>query len=176
MVTRGRRVRQLEYCDRAMFGDMIITCQSLPAVPIIRQIHPLKILHPRLRAKSEGLPKKDSEQDKRRASLLVDLLLVDIYSNVHNCSDYNSATSSRSQRTFTVEKFELLDKSKFVLILLLKLEILSEHNFNEIEEIKIKNCFKYKAFSVLFTNDLVTEYVITLVLINLHSVELVELL
>lgn len=112
MVTRGRRVRQLEYCDRAMFGDMIITCQSLPAAPVMQQIRPLKILQPRIRAKSEGYPKKDPEQDKRRASLLVDLLLVDIYSNIHNYSDYNSATSSRSQRTFIVEEHELLDKSK----------------------------------------------------------------
>lgn len=110
---KKRRVRQLELCDRSMFGDMVLTCQSYPSIKMNNEIRPIKIIQPvRYRTKSEGSVSKWRERDKRRASALMDQLLIDIYGTIHNYSDYNSATSSRSHKIFSFEKYELERKGK----------------------------------------------------------------
>lgn len=103
-------VCQLENADPRIFGDMILTYQTLPNA-MDRKEKVLIVRHKRI--KSEDYRKTETPDDKkRRASALMDQLLVEIYGNPNNnYTDYNSATSSRSQKFFIYEKYELERKS-----------------------------------------------------------------
>lgn len=55
--------------------------------------------------------KEQLDCERRRASVLIDQLLADIYSNVGGGStDYNSGTSSKSHGGYRVDEKTLLDK------------------------------------------------------------------
>lgn len=113
LTARQRRIRQLESCNREMFGDLVVTCQSPPNVPVSPPV-PLVFRGsaPFRRAASQDEPeRRRNESDKRRTSALLDQLLADIYSKFDgNHSDYNSATSQQSQRGRRIDKKELREK------------------------------------------------------------------
>lgn len=108
------RVKQLETCNREMFGDVVVTCQTSPKATLAR-IEPY--VPPIVFGNANN--NKMSENDKRRASLLVDQLLSEIYSRIGNgnhsnnsFTDYNSATSSRSGRSCRWDEKTLWEQGK----------------------------------------------------------------
>lgn len=113
--TMSLKIRQLESCSREMFGDMILTCQTsqqceknlIKSVPITI---PSKSMDFAMKSMNYG------DYEKRRASDLMEELLIDIYSNL-NGSDYNSATSvsNTSNASIRIEKLE--EKGKFFSLL-----------------------------------------------------------
>lgn len=114
------RIKQLEKCDPTMFGDMIVTCQtpvdiqgvtSEPAVlPVNYTIN--------MRRSSEADVLSEFRQsifdhERKRASALVDELLMDIYYTIHNgTTDYNS-TSGRSYKGSFLDAVNIREKGKY---------------------------------------------------------------
>lgn len=104
-----RRVRQLESCSREMFGDMILHHPTPPQTRVFKNVIQAVPVTLTMRKNSmENLRTNYTDYEKRRASDLVEELLVDIYSNI-NGSDYNS-TSSKSHRSFVAEISNLREK------------------------------------------------------------------
>lgn len=111
------RILQLETCNPTMFGDLIVTCQT----PGIRgdysgpAVLPVSYSVEMRRCSADAVSNlKPSifETDKRRATALVDELLMDIYYTIHaGTTDYNS-TSGKSFRGNVTEVISLHDKSK----------------------------------------------------------------
>ena len=134
----GRRAhveRRLSFgpCDPTVFGDVILTVQTPPPVPIHTMDFPVVLRHEHIslvplaspkpiksantvvsgklliRSFSEGagmtqaLVQGNVEVEKRRASALVDELLAEIYAQSVSTTDYNSGTSSKSQRNSYIE-------------------------------------------------------------------------
>lgn len=135
MLTRHTSVRQLELCDPTVFGDLVLTCQSPPltpdAMPFIPDRLAPKVALTKSRPKSpvktipiqrnifKSIQIVHPEIERRRTSALVDQLLVDIYNHANSSTDYNSATSSKSQRHYSLDinTIEALqEKGKSVLI------------------------------------------------------------
>lgn len=109
------RVKQLEQCNRDMFGDIVVTCQTAPKVLLAT----VEAYVPPMVIESRKV-NWDSENEKRRASLLVDQLLSDIYSKIGNensASDYNSGTSSKSGRKCKVDEKGLWDRGECLVLL-----------------------------------------------------------
>jgi hypothetical protein len=102
-----RRVRQLESCSREMFGDLILTRQTPP--PEVAFSHVVQAVPVTLTLRKSSIDHPHADLEKRRASDLVEELLVDIYSSV-NGSDYNSATSTKSHRSFVTGINHLQEK------------------------------------------------------------------
>ncbi|XP_044271093.1 uncharacterized protein LOC123015436 isoform X2 [Tribolium madens] len=114
-----QRVRQLESCSREMFGDMILHHQTPPQQSVFGEIIQAVPVTLSIRKSSMESPSnKYTDYEKRRASDLVEELLVDIYSNI-NGSDYNSATSSKSHRSFVAEINNLQGKDATELLSLI---------------------------------------------------------
>lgn len=121
------RVCEMENPDPRMFGDMFLSYQTMPSSKTtmnLNDIGPLRIVQNirHRRYKSDGYCGNNCESNddkKRRASLLMDQLLIEIYgtSTNNNYTDYNSATSSKSQKIFVYEKYELERKSTFIIFL-----------------------------------------------------------
>ncbi|KAK9694877.1 hypothetical protein QE152_g33225 [Popillia japonica] len=119
MLTRHTSVRQLELCDPTVFGDLVLTCQSPPltpdAMPFIPDRLAPKVALTKSRPKSpvktipiqrnifKSIQIVHPEIERRRTSALVDQLLVDIYNHANSSTDYNSATSSKSQRHYSLD-------------------------------------------------------------------------
>ncbi|KRT78697.1 GTPase activator protein [Oryctes borbonicus] len=117
MLTRQRTVRQLQLCDPTVFGDVVLTCQSPPltpdAMPFIPETTPSKIpiTKPKLPVKTVPVRRNiwktieviHPDIERRRTSALVDQLLVDIYNHASSSTDYNSATSSKSLRHYSLD-------------------------------------------------------------------------
>lgn len=104
------RVKQLEVCDRGMFGDVVVTCQTAPNIPIPQ---PKPFVPPAERYAMVGLSGNGDrwENERRRASVLVDELLMDIYSKIGaGLTDYNSATSSKSSKECRLDEKSLWEK------------------------------------------------------------------
>lgn len=113
------RIKQLEMCNREMFGDVVVTCQTPPKIDAVSRIEPY--------APPVAIDNKsgqslcwEKENERRRASLLVDQLLSEIYTKIGNgsssnnsASDYNSATSSKSGKNCRVDEKFLWGKSKY---------------------------------------------------------------
>ncbi|XP_064210921.1 uncharacterized protein LOC103314564 isoform X1 [Tribolium castaneum] len=99
-----QRVRQLEACSREMFGDMVLHHQTPPPQQSLfgEVIQAVPVTLTMRKTSMETPSNKYTDYEKRRASDLVEELLVDIYSNI-NGSDYNSATSSKSHRSFVAD-------------------------------------------------------------------------
>lgn len=115
------RVKQLETCNREMFGDVIVTCQTSPKV-LLSQVE--NYVPPIIfENKKSNSWTRDGENEKRRASVLVDQLLSEIYGNngAGISSDYNSATSSKScggGGVCRIDEKSLWDKGKWLIYLL----------------------------------------------------------
>ncbi|CAH1155918.1 unnamed protein product [Phaedon cochleariae] len=113
-MTAYRTIPQLERCDRSMFGDLVLTCQTPVHGVLPKQvIQPIPYTMAVRRASVDSVSATKTsimETEKRRASALVDELLIDIYYSVHNgSSDYNS-TSGKSHRSSWAEFVNLQDK------------------------------------------------------------------
>lgn len=110
------RVKQLETCNREMFGDVVVTCQA-PAPralihPKIETYAPPIIFENRKNAIKCG---EKGENEKRRTSVLVDQLLSEIYAKIGNESVISdSATSSRSCGVCRMDERSLWEKSEYV--------------------------------------------------------------
>ncbi|KAF5279232.1 hypothetical protein FQR65_LT03480 [Abscondita terminalis] len=128
-----RRVRALELCNSNVFGDVVVIRQSLPMLSQSK-LTPL----PNLLAttfKDDGKSDDDSltegkkhTNEQRRASKLIDELLLDIYhrSKSMSFSGYTSTTSLKSQRSVT--KYSSSDLGKLsVLELLTVIQQLEDH-------------------------------------------------
>lgn len=116
------RVCQLEACDREMFGDLVLTCPSPattsvfePPTTAMQPVSPIHVVHKKTFDYSYSVDEQtDFIDDKRRASDLVEELLVDIYRNIQSGSDYNSAGSShRSRRSFLIDLNNLHGKGMY---------------------------------------------------------------
>ncbi|XP_023310333.1 uncharacterized protein LOC108905130 [Anoplophora glabripennis] len=109
------RIEQLEVCHREMFGDLVLTCATSTGSPPTRMIE-TSVTYPveyRRTVSMDSVLRKTSivENERRRASALVDELLVDIYYNIHSgTTDYNSATSGKSHKNSWVEVVNLQEK------------------------------------------------------------------
>ncbi|XP_031350562.1 uncharacterized protein LOC116176222 [Photinus pyralis] len=103
MFTSRGRVQALEQCRyTSVFGDVVILNQSLP-MKSQQELIPLPSLS---RTPFKGLSKSREQSEiesKRRASQLVDELLLQIYhrNKCLSCSGYTSTTSLRSQTSFS---------------------------------------------------------------------------
>lgn len=116
------RIQQLEKCCPTMFGDLIVTCQT----PDIRggssapAILPVTYTVEMRRSSADAvsvLRPSIFDIEKRRATALVDELLMDIYYTIHNgTTDYNS-TSGKSVRGCVSEMVNLQDKGEKFFIL-----------------------------------------------------------
>lgn len=95
------KIKQLEKCDPTMFGDLVVTCQTPdqqgdefgPAIlPVSYSIGM------RRSSAADAVSSSVFQIEKRRATALVDELLMDIYYTIHNgTTDYNS-TSGKSYK------------------------------------------------------------------------------
>nr|XP_022910009.1 uncharacterized protein LOC111421106 isoform X1 [Onthophagus taurus] len=127
MLAERRAIRQLQLCDPTVFGDLVLTCQTptsttslldnkpptpviintettkfTPPSPVITKAKHSKLKLPKIR--ETEIIEKSPEIEKRRASKLVDQLLVDIYNNHSGvCTDYYSGTSGKSQRNYRID-------------------------------------------------------------------------
>lgn len=100
------RVKQLETCNREMFGDVVVTCQAPAPKALLPQIEPY--VPPIIfENRKNGIQWRENE--KRRASVLVDQLLSEIYAN-ESVSD--SATSSRSCGVCRMDERSLWEKGE----------------------------------------------------------------
>lgn len=111
MDTYQPRVPHLELCSRAMFGDLIITCQTKEL-----QFFSLdnSIRNPKKMSCSKIKRDKCFSKEKRRVSALVDQLLQEIYGNNSTGTDYNSTTSAKSIKNFNLEELESKGISRIV--------------------------------------------------------------
>lgn len=73
-----------------------------PKIPIIKAKPAVKTV-PVIRNLFKNIEVVHPEIEKRRTSALVDQLLVDIYNHANSSTDYNSATSSKSQRHYSLD-------------------------------------------------------------------------
>lgn len=109
------RIKQLEECNRDMFGDLIVACQTPITDELPRQVMqaiPYTIGVRRATVDTVRGP-VNLNNDKRRASVLVDELLLQINYSLHNAStDYNS-TSGKSHKHVFIELGELDKKGKY---------------------------------------------------------------
>lgn len=131
-MTTTHRIEQLEMCNRQMFGDLIFTCptssQSLNELQyrqLLRKSNKNIHMMPfttngasmdlrRASVDNNNYLKRTNIEQKRRASDLLDELLMDIYSNVQNVTtDYNSTTSGRSQKSLIVDIGDIDHKSEY---------------------------------------------------------------
>ncbi|KAK4876314.1 hypothetical protein RN001_012736 [Aquatica leii] len=131
MFSGKQRLRSLELCNSNIFGDVVILKQNLPMIPQ-SELTPL----PTLAATTFRNPKAEQllaeeekhKKEQRRASQLVDELLLEIYhrSKCMSCSGYTSTTSIKSQRSVT--KYSSSDlKEKSVVELLTVRQRLEDH-------------------------------------------------
>ncbi|XP_023029096.2 uncharacterized protein isoform X1 [Leptinotarsa decemlineata] len=105
------RIEPFEKCHREMFGDLVLTCQTpiqgeLPRRLVLPVTYSVEV---RRASADSATNTRILESEKRRASALVDELLMDIYYSVHNSTDYNS-TSGKSHRSSWVEVVNLEEK------------------------------------------------------------------
>lgn len=102
------RIKQLEKCDPTMFGDLIVTCQtpkencdsSVPAILPVTYTVGMR----RYSATDAVTDYNFSicHAEKRRATALVDELLMDIYYAIHTgTTDYNSTSGKSFKGPFT---------------------------------------------------------------------------
>lgn len=114
------RVKQLETCNREMFGDVVVTtCQASPKalLPKIEPYVPPIIFENK---KATAAINWNSENENRRASVLVDQLLSEIYAKIgdvggnssNSVSDGYSATSSRSCGVCRMDEKSLWEKGE----------------------------------------------------------------
>lgn len=126
------RVKQLETCNRDMFGDIIVTCQPSQKVALA-QIEPYipPIIFEKQPTTKSNLT---NNENKRRASVLVDQLLSEIYARIDvggTCvnSGYNSATSSSRNSCYdgvcSMDEKLLREKGEYVFDLLCCVAIIS---------------------------------------------------
>lgn len=114
------RVKQLETCNREMFGDVIVTCQA-PQKSHLSKIESAYI-PPLIFENTAKRIQWKSDNEKRRASLLVDQLLSEIYARIGSASgsntnsDCNSVASSRSCRVCRLDEKSLWEKGECCLI------------------------------------------------------------
>ncbi|KAL3269076.1 hypothetical protein HHI36_008159 [Cryptolaemus montrouzieri] len=94
------RVRQLEYCNKQMFGNLIVTCPVYASHMPKKLIKPVPITLKPVTTSEEIVRKHLMEAEKRKASLLVDQLLLDIHNSIQHSTDYNSTTSGRSSQKY----------------------------------------------------------------------------
>ncbi|XP_017786846.1 PREDICTED: uncharacterized protein LOC108569698 [Nicrophorus vespilloides] len=100
MVTPSRRIRELELCNPAVFGDLVLTQQTRNN-SMDNEDETEVTKWTRFRSISENecsnYHREQQDPEKRRASALLDQLLLDIHSNYQSgTTDYTSATSSKS--------------------------------------------------------------------------------
>ncbi|CAH0555464.1 unnamed protein product [Brassicogethes aeneus] len=93
------RIQQLEFCHTEMFGDLVLTCRTPPMETASKRM--LRQVPYRRSFSSDVIMQRNPEVEKRRATALVDQLLLDIYSNVQFSTDYNSATSGKNADELT---------------------------------------------------------------------------
>lgn len=102
----------LQLCNREMFGDMVLVRQNPSTKPLAdsSMSRPTSSCRKRATSATYEDPNERKQNERKRASQLIDELLLDIY-NRNNCgsvSGYTSATSSlRSQKSF--QKYTELD-------------------------------------------------------------------
>ncbi|XP_056635014.1 uncharacterized protein LOC130444061 isoform X1 [Diorhabda sublineata] len=94
-----------------MFGDLILTSPNLTTDNFPRKIIMSLAYDIGLQKASayNKVMENGDESEKRRASALVDQLLMDIYNSVHTSTDYNS-TSGKSHKSSWAEVVNLEDK------------------------------------------------------------------
>lgn len=134
MTTTTYHIEQLEKCNRQMFGELILTCPTskmsdFPPGDLTtkrkKNIHQLSYrtsamdLRRSVSYSNEYYSPKEhnnsnEQHNKRRASDLLDELLMDIYSTAQNAitTDYNSATSGRSSKSIVMDLGDVFKKGK----------------------------------------------------------------
>ncbi|KAK9890804.1 hypothetical protein WA026_012148 [Henosepilachna vigintioctopunctata] len=127
------RVRQLEYCNKQMFGNLIVTCPTYSTHMPEKLIQPVPITVKPVITPEEVIKKHLMEAEKRRTSLLVDQLLLDIHNSFQHSTDYNSTTSGRSSQKYSnVQSHDLYKRD------LQDLSSLTVHLGGQIERVGIK--------------------------------------
>ncbi|CAG9829268.1 unnamed protein product [Diabrotica balteata] len=112
IIMSSYRIEPLAECHREMFGDLVLTSLTPLREQLPRQIIqpiPYDIKIRRASMDSVTVVKRCAESDKRRASSLVEQLLMDIYNSVHTTTDYNS-TSGKSHRSSWMDVVNLQEK------------------------------------------------------------------
>lgn len=95
------RVRQLESCDKQMFGNLIVTCPTYGSAMPKKLIQPVPITVKPVTTPEEIVRRHMIEAERRRASMLVDQLLLDIHNSIQHNTDYNSTTSGKSSHKYS---------------------------------------------------------------------------
>ncbi|XP_030761772.1 LOW QUALITY PROTEIN: uncharacterized protein LOC115886662 [Sitophilus oryzae] len=135
IILLNQRIEQLEHCQKEMFGSLVISFVNAPMVPELentnlkqveyyvdvwdKETNRTPIKPKRTLSFDEAIRTPNPEQEKRRASALLDELLVEIYNNANNgTTDYYS-TSGKSQRSVWLEVVDLHEKDTHELLAIL---------------------------------------------------------